>query len=323
MKRVLAPAVAVAVLIARPTTVAAHGAGQGPPPTDALGILSAWHIDLPLIVALAAVAIAYGIAVRKVDAAHPTNPWPRRRTLAFAGSIAAIGLALLSPLDTLSDDLLSVHMIQHLLLVSVAAPLLAACGIGTLALRASSAATRNRYLLPVLHSRVVRALTFPVVGWVAFVTVMWGTHFSGIYNAALLDDRVHAVEHLMFFAAACLFWWPLVSPDPIRTRLHPGGKLIALLAQMPPMSFLAMTIVSASIPLYSAYLGRTEVFGVDPLTDQRIAGSLMWILGDLAILLPAAYCLVLLVRHDEQEAKRVDARLERERRLVKESTRAS
>lgn len=295
--------------------VSAHGVSQGPPPTDAAGILTAWHLDLPLILGIVVASTAYLGAVKTVDIAHPRNRWPKRRTTAFIVAVGAIGLALLSPVDTLSDDLLTVHMVQHLLLVSVAAPLVAACGIGTLALRAASATTRSTYLLPFLHSRLVRVLTFPVVGWFAFVAVMWGSHFSTLYNAALLDDTVHAVEHVLFFAAACLFWWPLISPDPIHLRMHPGGKLLALLAQMPPMGFLAITIIGATTPLYAAYLGRSDAFGIDALTDQQIAGSLMWLTGDVAILIPAAYVLSLLVRHEEQEAKRADARLDRARRL--------
>lgn len=313
MRRVPAVLVAAALGLALPPTALAHGASQGAPPTDPLGIAMAWHVDLTLMLALAVAAAAYVSAARSVDAAH-TNGWPRRRAATYIAGLVAVGLALLSPIDTLSDDLLTVHMVQHLLLVSVAAPLFAASGIGTLALRAASADVRNRYLLPFLHSRVVSALTFPVVGWVAFAGVMWGSHFTTLYNAALLDDGVHAFEHLLYLAAACLFWWPLVSPDPLRWRLHPGAKLMALIAQMPPMSFLAVTIIGATAPLYAAYLGRTDALGLDALTDQRIAGSLMWVTGDLALLIPGAYLLLLLVRHEEAEEKRVDARLDRERR---------
>lgn len=299
-----------------PATTLAHGASQGPPPTDPLGIALAWHIDLTLILALAVAAAVYVSAARSVDAAHTGNRWPRRRTAAYLAGILAVGLALLSPVDTLSDDLLTVHMVQHLLLVAVAAPLFAASGIGTLALRAAPVDVRSRYLLPFLHSRLITALTFPVVGWVAFAGVMWGSHFTTLYNAALLDDSVHAIEHLLYLAAASLFWWPLLSPDPLRWRLHPGAKLLALLAQMPPMSFLAVTIVGAAAPLYAAYLGRTDAFGIDALSDQRVAGSLMWLTGDLAFLIPGAVLLAALVRHEEAEAKRVDARLDRERRTL-------
>ena len=268
-----------------------------------------------MILGLLVAGAAYLSAVRSVDTAHVGNPWPRRRTGAYLVALVAVGFALLSPVDTLSDDLLTVHMAQHLLLVAVAAPLLAASGIGTLALRAASHDVRATYLLPFLHSRVVTMLTFPVVGWLAFIGVMWGSHFTTLYNTALLDDGVHALEHLLYLGAACLFWWPLVSPDPLRWRLHPGARLMALIAAMPPMSFLAVTIISASAPLYAAYLGRTDAFGIDALSDQRVAGSFMWIAGDLSLLIPAAYVLLLLVRHEEAETKRVDARLDRQRRM--------
>ena len=314
MRLALAVSAAVALALGAPATAVAHGAAQGPPPTDPLGIALAWHIDLPMILALTIAAAAYLSAANSVSAAHRANRWPRRQTLAYLAGVTAVGMALLSPVDTLSDDLLTVHMVQHLLLVAVAAPLFALSGIGTLILRTATSTVRNRYVLPFLHSRVVGALTFPIVGWIAFAGVMWGSHFTTLYNAALLDDAVHAFEHLLYVAAASLFWWPLLSPDPLRWRINPGAKLIALLAQMPPMSFLAVTIIWASAPLYAAYLGRTDAFGIDALSDQRLAGSLMWVMGDLALLIPGALLLARFARHEEQEAKRIDARLDRERR---------
>ena len=304
------------VLLLFPMPVAGHGAADGPPPTDPISIALAWHLDVGVLAALAVAGVLYLGAARATTAAHPTNPWQLRRAAAFMGALVAIGLALLSPIDTLSDDLLSVHMVQHLLLVAIAAPLIAASGIGTLALRAASATVRRRFLLPVLHGRIVALVTFPVVGWVAFAGVMWGTHLSSLYNAALLDDSIHAVEHGLYVAAALLFWYPLLSPDPMRVRLHPAAKLAALIAQMPPMSFLAVTILNAQSPLYSAYVGRSDVFGIGPLADQQLAGGLMWITGDLALLVPAAFVLLAWARHEEREAKRVDARLERERRSL-------
>ena len=303
-----------------PALAYAHGGAAGQVPTDPLGIALAWHFDVPIMLALVVAGGLYRTAVASVDAAHRGNPWPRRRTLFFALGITAIGLALLSPLDTLSDDLLSVHMLQHLLLVAVAPPLLAASGIGTLALRAASRPTRDAYLLPFLHSRVVSALTFPLVGWLALPAAMWGSHFSQLYNLALLDDGIHAVEHMLYFTAASLFWWPLLSPDPLRWRLHPAAKVFAVLTQMPAMSFLAITIISAPAPLYPAYLGRSTAFGIDTLAEQKIAGSIMWLTGDIALLVAGAAVLFGWMRHEEKETRRVDARIDRERRIARKET---
>lgn len=298
----------------------AHGGATGPVPTDPLGIALAWHLDVPVMLGLAVAGAAYLAAVGSVNEAHPGNPWPRRRTVFFVLGLTAIGLALLSPLDTLSNDLLTVHMLQHLLLVAVAPPLLAASGIGTLALRAASRSTRDQYLLPFLHSRAVSTLTFPVIGWLALPAVMWGSHFSQLYNLALLDDGVHAIEHLLYFTAASLFWWPLLSPDPLRWRIHPAAKVFAVLTQMPAMSFLAITIISSPAPLFPAYLGRSTAFGLDTLAEQQIAGSVMWLTGDLALLTAGAAVLVGWMRHEEGETKRVDARLDRARRLARKET---
>lgn len=305
-------AVGLASLVV-PAVVGAHGADASLP-TDPLGLMFAWQFDVPMILGLALATWAYFAAMRLVNRAHPSNRWPVRRTVAFLVAIGALAVALLSAIDALSDDLLTVHMIQHLLLVSVAAPLLAASGIGTLALRVASPELRKGVLLPFLHSRFVSAVTFPVVGALAFVFVLWGSHFSELYNLALVDEGVHAFEHLLYLGIAALFWWPLLSPDPIRWRLHPGAKVGALLIQLPPMSFLAVLILSASRPLYPAYLGRPEQFGIDVLTDQQIAGSLMWVFNDFAFLIPAGFLFLKFVRHEEQEAKRVDARLDRTRR---------
>lgn len=303
-----------------PALAEAHGGATGPVPTDPMGIALAWHLDVPIMLGLAVAGAAYLAAVGSVNEAHPGNPWPRRRSAFFALGIMAIGLALLSPLDTLSDDLLSVHVLQHLLLVGVAPPLLAASGVGVLALRAASRTTRDHYLLPFLHSRVVSALTFPLVGWLALPVVMWGSHFSQLYNLALLDDGIHAVEHLLYVVAASLFWWPLLSPDPLRWRLHPAVRAFAVLTQMPAMSFLAITIIKSPAPLYPAYLGRSTAFGLDTLAEQQIAGSVMWLMGDITILAAGAAVLVGWFRYEEQETKRVDARLDRARQTSRKET---
>lgn len=313
MIRVLLPVVA---WLALAVPAQAHGNASGAVPTDALGIALAWHLDFPIILGLLVAGALYLSAVSSVDEAHPGNRWPRGRSILFALSMGAIALALLSPLDTLSDDLLTVHMLQHLLLVAVAPALLAASGVGTLALRAASRTARDRYLLPFLHSRLVSGLTFPLVGWLALPAVMWGTHFTQVYDLALVDDGVHAIEHLLYFAAASLFWWPLLSPDPLRWRLHPGAKAFIVLTQMPAMSFLAITIINSPAPLYPAYLGRSAAFGIDTLAEQQIAGSVMWLTGDVALLAAGAALFVRWFRHEEAETKRVDARLDRARRLT-------
>jgi putative membrane protein len=185
--------------------------------------------------------------------------------------------------------------------------------VGTLALRAASPGTRDRYLLPFLHSRFTTALTFPLVGWLAMPIVMWGTHYSDVYNAALLDPTTHALEHLAYLVAALLFWTPIFSPDPLRWRLAPPAKILYLLSQMPTMSWLAVSILNAGVVLWPAYLGRSIAFGMQPLADQQLSGAIMWGLGDGAFMIAMGLVIWEWMKAEEIESVRVDARLARER----------
>jgi len=304
---------AVAASLAVAPVALAHGTQGQPPPTDLGSILTAWVFDpLPVIGIVVSTAL-YLAAVRRVDRAHPGNPWPRRRTAAFLVGAVSILLALVSPVDALADDLAWVHMIQHSIIVFLGAPLLVSSGVGTLALRAASPATRDRYLLPMLHSRFTTAITYPLVGWLAMIVVMWGTHYSDLYNAALLDPTTHALEHLAFIVAALLFWTPIFSPDPLRWRLPPPAKIFYLLSQMPTMSWLAVSILNSSVVLWPAYLGRSIAFGMHPLADQQLAGAIRWGLGDGAFMVAMGLVIWQWMKAEEAESVRVDARLDREK----------
>ncbi len=204
-------------------------------------------------------------------------------------------------------------MAQHMLLLMVAPPLFAASGPASLLLRAAPHRVRVRWILPVLHSRVVAALTYPPVAWIAFVGVMWLTHYSPIYNQALLDPNVHIAEHVSYIVAGCLFWWPVCSPDPLRWRLSPIAKLLYVMTQMPQMSFLAVTIMNADRLLYAAYANRSLVYGVTALADQQASGAVMWLAGDMMFILEILLIIAAWMRDDEAEARRADALLDRER----------
>jgi cytochrome c oxidase assembly factor CtaG len=310
---VVASPAALALALASAPTVTAHGAIGQPPPSDPLSILTAWVFDpLPILGFVVATAL-YLVAARRVDRAHPGNPWPRRRTAAFLVGAVSILLALVSPVDALADDLAWVHMVQHSILVFLGAPLVVSSGIGTLALRAASPATRDRWLLPLLHSRFTSALTFPLVGWLAMPVVMWGTHYSDLYNAALLDPTTHALEHLAYLAAALLFWTPIFSPDPLRWRMSPPVKIFYLLTQMPTMSWLAVSILNAGFVLWPAYLGRSVAFGMQPLADQQLSGAIMWGLGDGTFMIAMGLVIWEWMKAEEVESMRVDARLDRQK----------
>ena len=152
----------VAGLLLTVTAVAlAHG--LAPPEPDASILLTGWSFDPTVWLPVLLAATVYLLAVRQVDGAHPDNPVPRRRVAYWLVGLGALILALQSPIERYDTTLFSIHMVQHLLLTMVAAPLLVLSAPITLLLRAASSRARKRWILPVLHSRVVRILSFPVI----------------------------------------------------------------------------------------------------------------------------------------------------------------
>jgi putative copper resistance protein D len=179
-------------------------------------------------------------------------------------------------------------MVQHVLLMLVAAPLLALAAPITLILRLSSPETRRRWVLPVLHSRVMRFLGHPVTAWLMFATMMWAIHFSPLFNASLEDPLLHDVEHVLFLTGALFFWWPAVALDPAPYRMGHPARIGYLFTQMTQNTFLAFVILNATEVLYPHYATIVRPWGMAAIDDQRLAAGIMWIAGD-AIFLTAIF----------------------------------
>ena len=293
-----------------PSPVLAHG--YAPPPDSIWSVLLAWQFEAHIILPLAATALIYHLAVRSVNAAHPHNHVPRLRYWSWMGGLAVLFIALASPIATYDTTLFSVHMVQHVLLTLVAAPLLVMGTPITLLLRYSSAATRRRVILPILHSWPVRIISFPVVTWIIFAAVMWGSHFSPLFNASLDDDGIHLLEHALYLGAGLLFWWPVVGADPSPWRLPHPARIAYLFLGMPQSSFLGLAIFSAPAVLYSHYETLVRPWGPTPLEDQAFAGGLMWVLGDMVFLIALVLAVWVWLRAEEREGARLDAQLDRD-----------
>ncbi len=311
------PLLALLVLGLSPGVALAHGDAAAPPVLPDL--LLAWSFD-PIAISLLVAGAAISLwAVRRVDRAHPDNRHPRHRTALFIGGLVAIGVALLSPIEAYEGSLFSVHMVQHMLLQLVAAPLLLAGGPITLALRASSPPLR-RWLLAVLQSRIVHAVSFPVVAWVLFAAVNWGWHFSTLYDDALENTAIHYVQHASLLAAALLFWWPAIGVDPSPWRLPHPLRLFYLFLAMPQNSFLGIAIMEAPRVLYPHYVTNVRDWGMSPIADQQLGGVIMWTVGDLAFLVGMAVVVWIWVRHEDRRTARLDRRLAAERAAAGEET---
>lgn len=267
-----------------------------------------WTFEPPVVAALVGTAVLYLLAARAVRRRHGPAAIPRHREGAFVAGLLVVAVALISPLDHWSDLMFSVHMVQHQLLMMAAAPLLLLGAPVTLALRAMSPRTARRLLVPVLHSRGVSSLTSPVVALPLFVVFVWVAHLSPLYNVTLRNDTVHALEHMAFLATALLFWWPVMSVDPNPRRISHPARLLYLFLAMPAGALLGLAIINADRVLYPYYSQADPAIGVNALSDQRLAGALMWEGDMLVVVVVMAFVLLDWLDSDDRATVRAEAR---------------
>ena len=292
--------------------ILAHG--QAAPVPQLPGVLLDWHFEPLAVGSILLAAALYLWAERQVARHHPQRPHATRRSVAFAAGLLALAVALLSPIEAYEGTLFSVHMVQHMIIELVAAPLLLLGAPATVALRAASPSVRRR-LLVVLHSRVVAVVTYPLLAWVLFAAVNWGWHFStGAYDAALENEPIHYLQHASFLVAALLFWWPIIGLDPSRWRLPYPLRLFYLFLAMPQNSFLGVALMSATTVLYPHYATLQRTWGPTPLADQSVGGIIMWVFGDVVFLIAMGAVVAAWIRAEDRRTARLDARLDAEGR---------
>jgi putative membrane protein len=276
-----------------------------PPDARAATIITSWTLNPLAIVPIVAAAWLYGMGLRR--AARAGTPHPRRAAVAFFAGLTVVALALASPIDAYAEVSFSVHMAQHLLLTLLAPPLLAVGAPITLALRSTRPQTA-RLLSRLLRSVPAVVLSDPVVGWALFVGVALVIHLTPLFDLALRSSGAHALEHALWLAAALVYWWPIVGRDPSAHPVSYPVRLLSLFLAMPAMSFLALTIYSATGPLYGEYASLPAPWGPSALADQRAGATMMWLVGNLALVLAMLIVATAWKRDDDARQRRLEAR---------------
>ena len=245
------------------------------------GTAGHWNADPLVLVPMVTVAGLYAIGTaslwRRAGVGRGVPVW---RAHLFALGIVALIVALVSPLDPSADVSFALHMVQHMLLVVVAAPLIALGQGGVALLRAIGAPMRR----PVASMRHLRRMVATVpVATVLHGATIWIWHAPGPYQAAIADDLIHYLEHLSMFATGVLFWWSAFNAGR-QAPLGYGAGVAAMFVTMIHTGMLGILITLAPAPLYATYAAAEPLLGLSALEDQQLAGIIMLLPGGIAYL---------------------------------------
>jgi cytochrome c oxidase assembly factor CtaG len=291
------------------TTLAASPGDTVPPPFSVAEIFTQIRLTSLLALFLVIIGAVYLYGVHRLR--RRGDHWPAGRTVAFLlgglGSIAAVTVTGLEAYDT---ALVSVHMVQHMVL-SMVGPIFLALGAPvTLALRTLPAANR-KVLLAVLHSRIARVLTFPLVAFGIFVANPFILYFTGLYRATLEHAWLHEFIHVHFIVTGCLFFWPLLGLDPLPNRWPYPARALLMVLSVPFHTVLGLTIMQSTTLLGGDWYPSLGLAWSDPWNDQVVAGGVLWAGGEIVSVTMLGILVLQWIKQSEREAKRIDRALDR------------
>jgi cytochrome c oxidase assembly factor CtaG len=229
------------------------------------------------------------------------------RLAAFISGVFSLWAAVASPLAMLDHQLLTAHMGQHLLLMTVGAPLIL---LGAPLITLLNGLPRhfvNGVLAPLLRHATVhrlgRIVAHPVFCWLASTAAVIAWHVPSLFEMGLQSERWHGVEHGSFLAAGLLFWWPIVQPWPSVARWPRWSVPLYLFLATLPCDALSAFLTFCDRVVYPHYLFSHLAFSISPLADQERAGALMWVCVTLAYLVPAAVVTIQILSPDGRPSK--------------------
>lgn len=249
---------------------------------------AAWHPAWALFAALALLAAVYfwGWRRARLRAVRALGP---RQAVAYLAGLGAVAFALAGPLDAWNQASFSLHMLQHLCLVLVAAPLLVIgrpwVAFATLLATGGALGTMGRLFARRSVLAAWRLLRHPATAFLAFNGAMVLWHLPAAYVAALRQPGLHEAEHLSFLLGALLLWWQVLPSPPHRPATSVEGRALLLFGTALAGDVVAAGLSLSTRLLYPPYAGRLGLGGRDALADQRLGGLLMWVSGGLFYLL--------------------------------------
>lgn len=289
--------------------------GDALPPLTGWRYLTAWEFPFWGVLIVVSIGALYLFGVRVLR--RRGDRWPIQRTISFCvfglGSIAIANFSFLGVYDTV---LFWLHMLQHMLLNMIAPVFLVAGAPVTLALRTLPQKPRGG-LLKLLHSRFAKVLLFPPLTTALMVASPFVLYLSGLYDLTLRNDAAHDLLHVWFVTVGCMFFFPLLSVDPVPMKMPYPLRFMMFLLTMPFHAFLGVIIMGATTLIAEDwYIAFDRTWGPSPLYDQQLAGGLMWGTGDITMLSAIIAIFVQWYKDSEREAKRIDRALDREEALA-------
>lgn len=310
LKRVLHVGQIFAATSGVATTSQASGGQSVPPPFTVTRVFTETQFDSWLAVGLVLAVGLYLYGVYRLRLRG--DRWPVIRTVCFLGpGLGSIALVTLSGLGAYDTTLLSVHMVQHMVL-SMVSPIFLALGAPvSLALRVLPVRPRKR-LRAIVHSRIARVYSFPLVAFSIFVVNPFVLYFTGLYGYTLRHEWAHELVHAHFIATGCVFFWPLLGLDPLPGRWPYPARALLMLLSVPFHTVLGLTIMQSTTLFGGDWYPSLHLAWSDPWNDQVVAGGVLWAGGEFVSVTMLAVLVIQWIKQSEREARRLDRELDRQ-----------
>jgi len=259
---------------------------------------ASWTVDPGVVIALVVYCGLYLLRWKRARTPDEPHPPSIGRLLVFLTGIAVLIAALCSPIDRLGEQILAMHMVQHVLLLDVA-PILLILGLTKVLLRP---ATRRIHRV----EQRVGLLASPLMAVLLYTGAMWIWHIPALYDAAAEHSGIHVLEHLSFTLAGFLYWWHLLSPVSTRLRREGTTPIVYMVSTKATVGFLGILLTFAPNAIFAYYTDQASYWGLDPDADQALAGVIMALEQSIVMGIALVVLFTRMLAQSEREEQRAE-----------------